>query len=74
MNNKSLPSLIGTERVRIEDFNWATALFTWAVAELDKTLRMAIASDNQRLWDAAEDTKAAIIEKLTEWEPSNGPN
>jgi hypothetical protein len=71
----NLPSLIGRERARIEDFNWACALFTWAMWELEKTLWMAIAAkDNQGLWAAAEDTEAAIIEQLTNWEPSNGPN
>jgi hypothetical protein len=75
MSSNEMPSLAGTERARIEDFNWACGLFTWAMWELEKTLRMAIAAgDNPGLWRAAEDTKDAIIEKLTEWEPSNGPN
>ena len=71
MSNEWQP-LAGTERTRVEDFNWAAAYFTSAVAELDRTIALAIR--DRRLWRTAADYENAIIKHLEYWDPSNGPN
>jgi hypothetical protein len=69
------PSLIGVERARAEDQNWAVGTFTWATSKL-RGIEAAVAKRplNLRLWKAADDTTAAITEKLLEWEPPEPPN
>jgi hypothetical protein len=60
-----LPVLLGQQRARLQDFNWATAMFGWAFAELRRV--KAKISDVAVIEDA-------ITEQLENWEPSNGPN
>jgi hypothetical protein len=75
MTLNNFPSLAGTERARLEDWNWATALFTWAVGELRKTETAITARPlNRRLRAAAADTADAITEKLEEWQPPHRAN
>jgi hypothetical protein len=63
-NRKSrmnMPSLVGMERARIEDFNWATATFSWAIKELRVTQTMVASDpDNQKLRIALINHEEAI--------------
>ncbi len=73
MNN--FPSLVGIQRARIEDFNWATATFTWAFGELRRLENLVTARPNDcPLRDEVADTADAILEQLENWDPSNGPH
>jgi hypothetical protein len=72
---REMPSLVGPERARIEDFNWASGMFSWAIKELRVTQSMAASDpDNQKLRIALINTEEAIWYQLENWEPSNGPN
>jgi hypothetical protein len=69
------PSLAGIERWRAEDWNWACATFGWAVFKLRRIEADAAARPlNERLWQAADDTREAITEQLADWEPVEPPN
>jgi hypothetical protein len=65
-------SLVGAERWRIEDHNWACGLFSWMVKEHRKTIVMA--SDGRVPWQIASEMKQTIEEKLEGLEPCNGPH
>jgi hypothetical protein len=70
MAMKNFPYLVGVERARLQDHNWATAFFSWAYSELHITER-AVAGNlkNKRLSRALCDQRAAIAEQLENWEP-----
>jgi hypothetical protein len=68
-------ALAGIDRARLQDWNWACATFTWAVASLRLTQRACgLRPNNKRLRMAAEDTLAAISEQLENWEPPHRAN
>jgi hypothetical protein len=69
------PSLAGIERARLEDFNWACAMFSWATSKLRRIEAYAAAHPlNERVWHAADDTREAITEQLADWEPTHRAN
>ncbi len=72
---ENFPSLVGIERARLEDHNWAVATFSWAYGELRRLQKLAARRlDDSSLRDASADTEAAILEQLENWGPSNGPH
>jgi hypothetical protein len=69
------PSLAGTERWRIEDWNWACGMFSWATSKLRRIEAYAAAHPlNERVWQAADNTADAITEQLMDWEPPHRAN
>jgi hypothetical protein len=59
------PVLFGRERARLQEHNWACAMFSWAVSELRRVKRK---TSNVI---AIED---ALTYQLMNWEASNGPH
>ena len=75
MTAANFPSLVGIERARLQDWNWACATFTWAALELRITEALVAAQpQNERFRKSAADTIDAIREKLEEWEPPHRAN
>jgi hypothetical protein len=62
-----MPSLTGTERLRIEQHNRDCAAFTWANSKVERLIA-------QCRWREANNLDNAMNEQLETWEPSNGPH